>query len=259
MTGSVDELRADLFKALALPARIPILEILRLGNHTVAELIPNVGLEASHLSHQLAVLRRANLVHAHKAGSTVVYSIADPGVFRPLQGARDILARSLLAHQELLHELDTGPVHEVVLDDAAGLALPGQEVQGDDHSEEDDVREGPVRDSLRERLVLRTRLVLDHPVDGQRPRLSEDPRPPPEQPSSRSYPGGMRLLRRLTKPLGGRVRGSGRVAAADHRPVQQTSANASRGPAACHHGPLGGLLGAEVAAVAAVEEDHGGP
>jgi ArsR family transcriptional regulator len=119
MTASVYELRANLFKTLAHPARIRILEILRRGNHTVAELIPKVGLEASHLSHQLAVLRRAHLVHAHKAGPNVVYSIADPRVFRLLQGARDVLTRSLLAHQALLHELDTEPVHEVVLDAAA--------------------------------------------------------------------------------------------------------------------------------------------
>lgn len=125
MTAPVDERSADLFKTLAHPARIRILEILGRGDHTVGELLPEVGLEASHLSHQLAVLRRAHLVEGTKVGPTVVYSIADPRIFRLLGGARDVLTRSLLAHQQLLRELDTMTLPEVVLDaDAAEPAAP---------------------------------------------------------------------------------------------------------------------------------------
>src|SRR5450432_2126374 len=70
--------KADLFKALAHPARIRVLEVLVEGERSVGELQPLVGIESSHLSQQLAVLRRAGLVTARKVGATVYYTIKDP-------------------------------------------------------------------------------------------------------------------------------------------------------------------------------------
>src|SRR5262245_48659531 len=64
----LSEIKAELFKALAHPGRVRILEILRDGEHTVTELVPLVGLEASHLSQQLAVLRRARIVTTRREG-----------------------------------------------------------------------------------------------------------------------------------------------------------------------------------------------
>src|SRR5690242_11522740 len=51
----LSEIKAELFKALAHPGRVRILEILRDGERAVTELVPLVGLESSHLSQQLAV------------------------------------------------------------------------------------------------------------------------------------------------------------------------------------------------------------
>ena len=51
------EVKADLFRALAHPARIRVLEILAEGERSVGDLQPLVGIESSHLSQQLAVLR----------------------------------------------------------------------------------------------------------------------------------------------------------------------------------------------------------
>ncbi|WP_329240244.1 hypothetical protein OG417_39825 [Actinoallomurus sp. NBC_01490] len=39
-----------------------------------------IGIEPAHLSQQLAVLRRANLVVSRKEGSTVYYSLTSPHV-----------------------------------------------------------------------------------------------------------------------------------------------------------------------------------
>lgn len=38
---------------------------------------PLVGIEASHLSQQLGVLRRAGLVQSRKEGSSVIYTLRD--------------------------------------------------------------------------------------------------------------------------------------------------------------------------------------
>jgi ArsR family transcriptional regulator len=99
--------KADFFKTLGHPARIRVLELLREGERTVAELIPEVGLEPSHLSQQLGVLRRANVVQTRKVGSAVFYSVTDPQVFELLEVAKRILMGTLLESHALLAELET--------------------------------------------------------------------------------------------------------------------------------------------------------
>jgi ArsR family transcriptional regulator len=107
VTRPVYQLKAEFFKTLGHPARIRILEVLREGDHSVGELVPKVGIEPSHLSHQLAVLRRVDVVRSRKVGTTVVYSIVDPRIFQLLAVAREILSGSLQATQELLADLES--------------------------------------------------------------------------------------------------------------------------------------------------------
>jgi ArsR family transcriptional regulator len=66
---------------------------------------PLVGVELSHLSQQLGVLRKAGLVAARREGSTVFYAIRDPLVVELLGVAKQLLARSLFATRELLADL----------------------------------------------------------------------------------------------------------------------------------------------------------
>lgn len=106
MTRPIYQVKAELFKTLGHPARIRILEVLRDGERPVSELIPEVGIEASHLSQQLAVLRRANVVRSRKVGSSVLYSVPEPRVFELLEVARSILTSSLTETTELLRELE---------------------------------------------------------------------------------------------------------------------------------------------------------
>ncbi|MGD0691417.1 MAG: metalloregulator ArsR/SmtB family transcription factor [Acidimicrobiales bacterium] len=100
------QLKAEFFKTLGHPARIRVLEVLREGERSVSDLVPEVGLEASHLSQQLAVLRRANLVQTRKMGTSVVYSVSNPLVFELLDIARKILTSSLVDTRALLEELE---------------------------------------------------------------------------------------------------------------------------------------------------------
>ena len=65
------EVKAGLFKGLSHPLRIRILELLSTATErSVAELQSETGLEASHLSQHLAVLRRNRLVESDRRGST---------------------------------------------------------------------------------------------------------------------------------------------------------------------------------------------
>jgi DNA-binding transcriptional ArsR family regulator len=104
----LSEVKADLFKALAHPGRVRVLEVLRDGERSVAELIPLVGLEPSHLSQQLGVLRRAGVVTATRAGSSVTYAIADGAIVELLSTARGFLVTRLSANQALLDGLQGG-------------------------------------------------------------------------------------------------------------------------------------------------------
>lgn len=105
MTRPIYQVKADFFKTLGHPARIRVLEVLRDGEHSVGEMIPLVGLEQSHLSKQLAVLRRGGIVQTRREGTTVLYSVVDPRTFHLLETAKEILATSLEESSELLAEL----------------------------------------------------------------------------------------------------------------------------------------------------------
>jgi len=106
VTTPIQQVKAEFFKTLAHPARIRILEVLRDGERSVGELVPAVGIEASHLSQQLAVLRRANLVQTRKEGTSVLYSVGNPMIFDLLDVARRILTSSLDETRALLAELE---------------------------------------------------------------------------------------------------------------------------------------------------------
>jgi DNA-binding transcriptional ArsR family regulator len=99
------QVKAEFFKTLAHPARIRVLELLRDGECSVSELIPGVGIEASHLSQQLGILRRANIVQVRRDGAAVRYSVTDTRIFELLEVARAILTSSLAESSQLLAEL----------------------------------------------------------------------------------------------------------------------------------------------------------
>lgn len=105
MSAPLYQLKADFFKTLGHPARIRILELLSQRDHAVAEMLPQVGIEPAHLSQQLAVLRRANLVTSRKEGSTVYYSLTSPQVAELLAVARQILTGVLSGQAEILQDL----------------------------------------------------------------------------------------------------------------------------------------------------------
>ncbi|MET8538271.1 metalloregulator ArsR/SmtB family transcription factor [Streptomyces sp. NPDC005065] len=105
MSAPLYQLKAEFFKTLGHPVRIRVLELLSEREHAVSEMLTEVGVEAAHLSQQLAVLRRANLVVPRREGSAVYYSLANPQVAELLRVARSILTGVLTGQAELLADL----------------------------------------------------------------------------------------------------------------------------------------------------------
>ena len=105
MSTPLYQTKAEFFKALGHPARIRVLELLSEREHSVSEMLPEVGIEPAHLSQQLAVLRKMNLVVTRKEGSTVFYSLVSPQVAELLAVARRILTEVLASQIGLLDDL----------------------------------------------------------------------------------------------------------------------------------------------------------
>lgn len=90
------EVKANLFKGLAHPYRIRILELLAGAPEvSVAELQEDTELEPSHLSQHLAVLRRYRLVVSERRASHVYYRLQDPQTAELLAVARGLLLSML--------------------------------------------------------------------------------------------------------------------------------------------------------------------
>lgn len=97
--------KADFFKALAHPLRISIIDSLREGELTVAEISQKFDVEQSNTSQQLAVLRNKNIIVARKAGLNVYYSVSDPAIFKLLDAAREIFNNHLIGVRTILQEI----------------------------------------------------------------------------------------------------------------------------------------------------------
>lgn len=101
--------KAEFFRMLGHPVRIRVLELLQDGPTPVRDLLADIGIEASSLSQQLAVLRKSGIVTATRDGSTVIYALAGPDVAELLRASRRILTELLTGPEDLLIQLrDTG-------------------------------------------------------------------------------------------------------------------------------------------------------
>ena len=107
MPRPIYEVKAEFFKTLGHASRIRVLELLREGPQSVSELQPGVGIEASHLSQQLAVLRRAGLVTSERQGNSMIYSVVDEQIFELLQSAKELITKSLTGAGDLLADLES--------------------------------------------------------------------------------------------------------------------------------------------------------
>jgi len=105
------EIKANLFKALAHPARIRILEILTSAERPVpvSEILSITGIEATLMSQHLAVLKRHRVVAGERVGNAVFYTPTHPLIAELLLIARTFLTDTLAADQDQLAAVETLP------------------------------------------------------------------------------------------------------------------------------------------------------
>lgn len=99
--------KSNLFKAIAHPSRVQILEYLSTGERCVCEIIDELGLEQSNVSQHLAVLRRENLIDSRKQGLKVMYRIKHVEILALLQKAQEIIGNELNYNHQLMRQVET--------------------------------------------------------------------------------------------------------------------------------------------------------
>ncbi len=84
---------ARLAHALAHPARLLILELLRDGGAYVMHLTTALGIHQANVSQHLAVLREAGLITDEREGMNVFYRVRDPQVFELVEQLQALAVR----------------------------------------------------------------------------------------------------------------------------------------------------------------------
>ncbi len=100
------EAKAELFKALAHPVRVRVLELLAGGDLTMGELAERTGFEPSHLSQHVTQLRRAGIVDSRRVRTTVLCTLRDPQTAELLAVALQLIGNNLRHAQVLLGALE---------------------------------------------------------------------------------------------------------------------------------------------------------
>lgn len=86
--------QADLFKALAHPTRLQILDILAVEESCVCHMTAILKQRQPYVSQQLMRLRDADLVRDRREGIMVYYRLADPSIVEAIRCMREALGEN---------------------------------------------------------------------------------------------------------------------------------------------------------------------
>lgn len=104
-------LHAELCKVLTDPKRLMILDALRHGDRSVTELANAIGVALPNASQHLAVMRNAGLVESRRAGTSIIYRIAEPTIVDACDIVHRIVERRVaLRPGTMAHALDGQPI-----------------------------------------------------------------------------------------------------------------------------------------------------
>lgn len=95
MSTLISKLKSELFKALAHPTRIQILDLLKDGELCVCEIYEDLELNQSNISQHLKVLKDQDLVTSRKEGVKVLYQIKDDKAWEILDSAEELLVKQI--------------------------------------------------------------------------------------------------------------------------------------------------------------------
>ena len=106
---SLRRFKAEVFRVLAHPTRIHVIETLRTSELSVGQILGRVKVEPANLSQHLSVLRSKNLVVTRKAANQVLYRLRDPLLIEVLDAMRKYFQRHFEEAIFLLEEMQETP------------------------------------------------------------------------------------------------------------------------------------------------------
>ncbi len=87
----VYELQAEVYKVLANPVRLMIIECIGKSDRTVTEIVECLGLSKSNVSQHLNYMRAVGILCSRKAGRKVYYHLSDPRLLKALEDIKKVL------------------------------------------------------------------------------------------------------------------------------------------------------------------------
>ena len=96
------EAKAKIFKALAHPTRLWMVEQLADGERCVCEFVDAVDFDFSTISKHLAVLKQVGIVGDEKRGKRVFYKLKVPCVLKFMSCVEKVIELQFAAHAELI-------------------------------------------------------------------------------------------------------------------------------------------------------------
>ena len=98
--------KAGIFKVLAHPTRIHIVEILSLGEFSVGAILEQVKVGPANISQHLSILRQNHLVVTRKNGNQVLYRLSDPLLAEVLNAMRQYFQNHFDDSIEMLNHMN---------------------------------------------------------------------------------------------------------------------------------------------------------
>lgn len=90
------------FRALGGASRLKLIQALQPGEKSVSELLLATGLAQANASRHLQTLTHAGILSRRKEGLKVIYSIADPGIFKVCEHVCGSVKRRMTQHAQVL-------------------------------------------------------------------------------------------------------------------------------------------------------------
>lgn len=81
---------AELYKLLAHPVRLEILNILKLQDTSLEQLTEVLGIAKANISQHLAILKMARVVRSKRVNGEAVYSIVNPDIVAPCKILKEL-------------------------------------------------------------------------------------------------------------------------------------------------------------------------
>jgi ArsR family transcriptional regulator len=82
--------RVEVFKALADPTRLKILECIKNGEKCICEIIPYTGKSQPNVSQHLKMMKYAGIINERKDGTRIMVKASDNNIFKIIDQVKNL-------------------------------------------------------------------------------------------------------------------------------------------------------------------------